>query len=211
GPNADRVTEPVTEPAANAAAAADRPGRMATHNCHQFRGNSGGPWVHRTTGDLLGVLSAGRDDRESNGYSVANALNAESYGAIVRKADPHGVYDALSVRGSAPRVARRGTVATVTATVTMRGLMAAAQVPVSVTLPRGATFAPSRSRVCRITGGRATCTLAAVRPNRPVRIPIMIRVARNAPATLPVTVKVTSTSLDQNQRDNTAVINVWTR
>ncbi|MDA0635045.1 serine protease, partial [Nonomuraea sp. MCN248] len=74
-------------------------GRLRTDNCHLYGGNSGGPWLDGD-GLLLGVLTSGAGDEDGFGYAVANPLGRESFGAVVRRADPHGVYDALSVEGS---------------------------------------------------------------------------------------------------------------
>ncbi|MFC4119586.1 trypsin-like peptidase domain-containing protein [Nonomuraea zeae] len=186
-------------------------GRMETRNCHLFQGHSGGPWVVRGTGDLVGVLSAGKEDGEADGNSVANALSPESYGAIVQRADPRGVYDSLSVRLTGPALpVRRGGTAPVTATVTMRGLMAAAQVPVTLSVPAGASLASVSGAACTRTSRHATCTIGAVHPGRPVRITARIDVARDAGPSVPVTAHVTSTRLDPAQRDNTSVTRIRT-
>jgi V8-like Glu-specific endopeptidase len=195
----------------NGRAAAAATGRMETRNCHLFQGHSGGPWIAKGTGDLVGVLSAGKEDGEADGNSVANALSPESYGAIVKRADPRGVYDALSVRLAGPaQPVRRGAAASVTATVTMRGLMAAAQVPVTLTVPAGGSFASVSGAACTRTGRQATCTVGAVHPGRPVRISARINVARDAGPSLPVTAHVTSSRLDPAQRDNTSVARIKT-
>ncbi len=167
-------------------------GRLHTVNCHLFGGNSGGPWLDRSTGLLVGVLSSGAGDVPGDGYAVANPLGADGYGVLVRQADPGGVYDALSVRGT--RSARR-----VTATVRMGGLMAAAQVPVTFRLPRGLSLAPGSS--CAAERRRVTCTIAVVRPDSPVRVSIPVK--GRAPARRKITVSVAATSLDPNPRDNT--------
>lgn len=167
-------------------------GRLHTVNCHLYGGNSGGPWLDRSTGLLVGVLSSGAGDVPGDGYSVANPLGTEGYGVLVRQADPGGVYDALSVKGT--RSPGR-----VTATVRMGGLMAAAQVPVTFRLPRGLSLAPGSS--CAAVRQRVTCTIAVVRPGSPARVSIPIK--GRAPAHRKITVSVTSTSLDPNPRDNT--------
>ncbi|MFI7124273.1 trypsin-like serine peptidase [Nonomuraea sp. NPDC050153] len=186
-------------------------GRMETHNCHLFKGHSGGPWLLRGTGDLIGVLSAGTEDGGAEGYSVANALNAESYGAIVKRADPQGVYDALSISASGPRrPLRRGGVATVKADVTMRGLMGAAEVPVTFDVPAGTSLTTVNGAPCRRSARHATCTIAALHPDRPVRLTARVRVTRRA-ATFPrVTAHVDSTRLDPTQRDNTSTVTLPT-
>jgi hypothetical protein len=197
--------------AARTAGAASKAGRLETFNCHLFKGHSGGPWVVKGTGDLVGVLSAGKEDGESEGNSVANAINLEGYGAIVKRADPRGVYDALSVSLSGPgRPVRRGGTATVTATVTMRGLMAAAQVPVTLTLPPGAALASISGATCKSGGREATCTIGTIHPGRPVRLHARVRVAGDAPRRLPLEARVTSTRLDPTQRDNTSVLRLPT-
>ncbi|MGN9782505.1 trypsin-like serine peptidase [Nonomuraea sp. ZG12] len=171
-------------------------GRLHTVNCHLFGGNSGGPWLDRSTGLLVGVLSSGAGGVPGDGYAVANPLGPDGYGALARQADPGGVYDALSVKGTVKgaRSARR-----VTATVRMRGLMAAAQVPVTFLLPRGLSLASGSS--CAAVRRRVTCTLAVVRPGSPARvtIPTTGRTATHRK----ITVSVASTYLDQNPRDNT--------
>ncbi len=167
-------------------------GRLHTVNCHLYGGNSGGPWLDRSTGLLVGVLSSGAGDVPGDGYSVANPLGTEGYGVLVRQADPGGVYDALSVKGT--RSPGR-----VTATVRMGGLMAAAQVPVTFRLPRGLSLAPGSS--CAAVRQRVTCTIAVVRPGSPARVSIPIK--GRAPVHRKITVSVTSTSLDPNPRDNT--------
>lgn len=188
--------------------AADRTaGRMETYNCHLAKGHSGGPWVVRGSSDLVGVLSAGKEDGEADGNSVATSLNLEGYGAIVRKADPDGVYDSLSVQGSGPdRAVRRGDAATVTATVSMRGLMAAAQVPVTITLPPGTSLTSVSGAPCRRGDRQAACTIDVIHPGHPVRITAKVAVGRDAAATLPVTMRVTSSRLDPAQRDNSGVV-----
>ncbi|TMR10012.1 trypsin-like serine protease [Nonomuraea turkmeniaca] len=198
-----------TQPARSIAAA---PSKLETNNCHLSKGHSGGPWVLEGTNDLIGVLSAGAEDGEADGFSVANTLTTDSYGAIVTKADPRGVYDALSVNlvGRA-RPVRPGRTATVTATVAMRGLMAAAQVPVTLTAPAGAGFSAIRGATCERGDRKATCVIGTVRPGRPVRISARVRVARDAKAWLPISAHVTSTPLDPTQRDNTSVFSLATR
>ncbi|MFG1695673.1 trypsin-like serine peptidase [Nonomuraea sp. NPDC049309] len=187
-------------------------GRMETYNCHLYKGHSGGPWFLKDTGDLVGVLSAGKEDGEADGNSVATALNLEGYGAIVRQADPNGVYDALSVKLTGPaKAARRGENTTVTATVTMRGVMAAARVPVTLSVPRGAALTAVHGVSCRPTRRQATCVIPAVRPGRPVEITARLHVAAGAPHRLPVTARVVSTRLDPDQRDNTATLRLRTR
>ncbi|WP_103957573.1 trypsin-like serine peptidase [Nonomuraea solani] len=208
---ASGATDDATMLAARTTGKTPDTGRMETYNCHLFKGHSGGPWILRGTGDLVGVLSAGKEDGESDGNSVANALNLEGYGAIVKRADPRGVYDALSVRLSGPsRTVRRGGTTTVTATVTMRGLMAAAQVPVTLDLPAGAGLTAVRGASCDRSARRAACTIDAVHPGRPVRITAQVNVARDAGHTLPITARVTSTRLDPAQRDNTSVLRLHT-
>ncbi|WP_236051129.1 trypsin-like serine peptidase [Nonomuraea cypriaca] len=180
-------------------------GRMETHNCHLSQGHSGGPWVVKGTGDLVGVLSAGKEDGAAGGNSVATALNVEGYGAIVEQADPRGVYGALSIRATAPaRAVRRGGHTTVNAIVTMRGLMAAARVPVTLTLPPGTTLGAVSGAACRRSEQRAACTIAAVHPGRPVRISARVNIAADANRSLPVTAHVASSRLDPTRRDNTA-------
>ncbi|HEX4816771.1 MAG TPA: hypothetical protein VFV66_28860 [Nonomuraea sp.] len=202
-------TSTVPMPAARAAAAPAS--KLETFNCHLFRGHSGGPWVLTGTHDLIGVLSAGTEDGQSDGYSVANALDADGYGAIVEQADPRGVYDALSVKITGPgRPVRRGDAATVTATVVMRGLMAAAQVPFTLRVPDGAGLRTVRGADCDRAEREATCVIGAVRPGRPVRISARLRITRDAPRWLPVSAHVTSTRLDPSQRDNTAVAHLST-
>ncbi|MER6510753.1 trypsin-like peptidase domain-containing protein [Nonomuraea sp. NPDC001636] len=201
--------------AARLAGTGDPAGRMETYNCHLAKGHSGGPWVVRGSDDLVGVLSAGKEDGEPDGNSVATALNAEGYGAIVRQADPKGVYDSLSLDAAGPGApVRRGGTATVTATVTMRGLMAAAQVPVTLTLPTGATLTSVDGATCRHGDHRAECVIDVIHPGRPVRISAKVAVGRDAdaalPAALPVTMHVTSTRLDPAQRDNSAVLRLRT-
>ncbi|MEU8322696.1 trypsin-like peptidase domain-containing protein [Nonomuraea sp. NPDC048881] len=197
--------------AARLAGAGDPAGRMETYNCHLAKGHSGGPWVVRGSDDLVGVLSAGKEDGEPDGNSVATALNAEGYGAIVRQADPKGVYDSLSLDAAGPGApVRRGGTATVTATVTMRGLMAAAQVPVTLTLPAGATLTSVDGATCRHGDHRAECVIDVIHPGRPVRISAKLSVGRDADAALPVTMHVTSTRLDPAQRDNSAVLRLRT-
>ncbi|MGW2219645.1 trypsin-like peptidase domain-containing protein [Nonomuraea sp. NPDC001684] len=197
--------------AARLAGAGDPAGRMETYNCHLAKGHSGGPWVVRGSDDLVGVLSAGKEDGEPDGNSVATALNAEGYGAIVRQADPKGVYDSLSLDAAGPGApVRRGGTATVTATVTMRGLMAAAQVPVTLTLPAGATLTSVDGATCRHGDHRAECVIDVIHPGRPVRISAKVSVGRDADAALPVTMHVTSTRLDPAQRDNSAVLRLRT-
>jgi V8-like Glu-specific endopeptidase len=167
-------------------------GRLHTVNCHLFGGNSGGPWLDRSTGLLVGVLSSGAGAVPGDGYAVANPLGTDGYGVLVRQADPGGVYDALSVKGT--RSARR-----VTATVRMGGLMAAAQVPVTFRLPRGLSLA--RGSSCAAVRRRVTCTIAVVRPDSPVRVSIPVK--GRAPARRKITVSVAATFLDPNPRDNT--------
>ncbi|MEV1177305.1 hypothetical protein [Nonomuraea sp. NPDC049784] len=189
--------------------AASDDGRMETYNCHLFRGHSGGPWLLKGTRDLVGVLSAGSEDGEEGGFSVANALNAEGYGAIVKNADPGGVYDALSISASGPkRPVKPGGVATVKATVTLRGLMSAAQVPVTFTLPQGTTLSSVDGASCRHTDRQATCTIAAIHPGRPVQLSAHVQVARDAAASPRITTHVESTPLDPSQADNTSTIAV---
>ncbi|MEU6724261.1 trypsin-like peptidase domain-containing protein [Nonomuraea wenchangensis] len=189
---------------------ADEPvGKLETYNCHLSKGHSGGPWVVKGTRELVGVLSAGTEDGEADGYSVANALNVESYGAIVGKADPRGVYDALSVTATGPTgPVRRGRTATVTATVTMRGLLAAAQVPVTLRVPDGAALTAVTGAACARTAQQAACAIDAVRPGHPVRLTARVRLAADAPRQVPVTAHVAATGLDPAQRDNTAVARV---
>ncbi|TYB67894.1 DUF11 domain-containing protein [Nonomuraea sp. PA05] len=197
--------------AARSAAPAAKAGRLETFNCHLYKGHSGAAWVVKGTGDLVGVLSAGKEDGEADGNSVANAINIDGYGAIVKRADPRGVYDALSVSLSGPgRPVRRGGTVSVTATVTMRGLMAAAQVPVSLTLPPGAALASVSGATCKSGHREAACTIGTIHPGRPVRLTARLRVASDAPRRLPVTARVTSTRLDPTQRDNTSVLRLTT-
>ncbi|MEV0619958.1 trypsin-like peptidase domain-containing protein [Nonomuraea sp. NPDC050404] len=197
--------------AARSAGAASKAGRLETYNCHLYKGHSGGPWILRSTGDLVGVLSAGKEDGEADGNSVANALNPEGYGAIVKQADPRGLYDALSVVLSGPaRPVRRGGAATVTATVTMRGLMSAAQVPVKLTVPDGVSLTRVGGAACKSSSREAACTIGVIRPGRPVRIAAHVRVDADAPRRLPITARVTSTRLDPTQRDNTSVLRLPT-
>ncbi|MEO3871633.1 trypsin-like serine protease [Nonomuraea sp. B12E4] len=207
-------TRPATRPPADdtaLAAHATAPGRMETDNCHLHKGHSGGPWLIRGTDDLVGVLSAGKEDGESEGNSIATTLNVAGYGAIVRHADPHGVYDALSIRASGPsRPVRRGTTTTVAAVVTMRGLMAAAQVPVTLTLPPGTSLGTVTGATCVPADRRATCTIAAVHPGRPVRISAKVRVGRHAAGRLELAAHVTSTRLDPSQGDNDATAPILT-
>ncbi|MGP3930628.1 trypsin-like serine peptidase [Nonomuraea sp. KM88] len=206
------ATLPASLPAALPAATTSRPGRLETHNCHLHKGHSGGPWLVQGTRDLVGVLSAGKEDGYAAGNAVANALNAEGYGAIVRQADPRGVYDALSVKLSGPdRPVRRGSDVTVTATVELRGLMAAARVPVTLTLPAGATLTATRGATCVREPAKASCTIAEIHPRRPVRITATIAVARDARAPLRVVGHVTSTALDPSQKDNTGTVRLKTR
>ncbi|MEV4070376.1 trypsin-like peptidase domain-containing protein [Nonomuraea fuscirosea] len=198
--------------ARSATGQAARAGRLETYNCHLFKGHSGGPWIIKGTGDLVGVLSAGKEDGEADGNSVANALNVEGYGAIVKQADPDGVYDALSVKLSGPaRPVARGGSATVSATVTMRGLAAAAQVPVQLTFPAGLRPASTGGAACKSTGRNVACTIAAVHPGKPVRITARLDVADDAARRLPITARVTSTRLDPTQRDNTGTLRLHTR
>ncbi|RSN15851.1 hypothetical protein DMB42_03445 [Nonomuraea sp. WAC 01424] len=186
-------------------------GRMETYNCHLAKGHSGGPWVVRGSSDLVGVLSSGKEDGEPDGNSVATALNLEGYGAIVHEADPQGVYDSLSLDATGPDgPVRRGGTATVTATVTMHGLMAAAQVPVTVTLPPGASLTSVNGASCRRGDRRAECTIDVIHPGRPVRLTAKLAVGRHAGAALPVAMHVTSTRLDPAQRDNSAVVRLRT-
>lgn len=193
--------------AARAADLASVAGRLETDNCHLFKGHSGGPWILKGTGDLVGVLSAGKEDGESDGNSVANALNVEGYGAIVKRADPRGVYDSLSVSLSRlDRPVRRGGTATVTGTVTMRGLMAASQVPVTFSLPRGVSLVSTSGATCRTGERAAACVIGSIRPGRPVRLQARVRVADDAPARLPIVARVVSTRLDPTQRDNTSTL-----
>ncbi|MGP3955067.1 trypsin-like serine peptidase [Nonomuraea sp. 3N208] len=200
-----------TQPARAAGAA---PAKLETGNCHLSKGHSGGPWVLEGTNELIGVLSAGTEDGPYEGFSVANALTTESYGAIVTKADPSGVYDAMSVTATGPgEPVRPGGDATVTATVTvtMRGLMAAAQVPVTLTAPPGASFGAVSGAACERAERQATCVIGAVRPGRPATISARVHVARDAKPRLPVSAHVTSTPLDPSQRDNTSVFTIATR
>ncbi|MFC5830853.1 trypsin-like peptidase domain-containing protein [Nonomuraea insulae] len=209
---AEGVSRTQTMLAARTAEPAAKGGRMATYNCHLFKGHSGGPWFVKGTGDLVGVLSAGKEDGEAEGNSVANALSLEGYGAIVKQADPRGVYDALSVKLSGPaRPVRRGGSATVTATVTMRGLMAATQVPVTLDLPSGASLASVNGATCQAAERKAACTIGTVHPGTPVRLTARLNVAANAARRLPITARVTSTRLDPTQRDNTNVLRLLTR
>ncbi|MGP4100407.1 trypsin-like peptidase domain-containing protein [Nonomuraea sp. KM90] len=209
---AQGVTGDETMLAARDADAEATAGRLETYNCHLYKGHSGGPWVVKGTGDLVGVLSAGKEDGESDGNSVANALNLEGYGAIVKKADPRGVYDALSVKLTGPRrPVRRGDPATVTATVTMRGLMAAAQVPVTLTLPSGVNLASVSGATCRSTTREAACTIGTIHPDRPVRITARVNVTRDAGHPLPIAARVVSTRLDPTQRDNTSTLRLPVR
>ncbi|MFI7612996.1 trypsin-like serine peptidase [Nonomuraea terrae] len=187
-------------------------GRMVTDNCHLHKGHSGGPWIVRGTGDLVGVLSAGKEDGESEGNSVATTLNPEGYGAIVQQADPRGVYDALSVRTSGPsRRVRSGGSATVTATVTMRGLLAAAQVPLTLTVPPGTKLADVSGARCSTAGRRADCTIGAVRPGSPVRITARVEVGSDADRRPAIVAHVTSSRLDPTRRDNTSVLRLPAR
>ncbi|SDI07046.1 trypsin-like peptidase domain-containing protein [Nonomuraea jiangxiensis] len=208
-------TRPATPPAIDGTALAAHihaPGRMETDNCHLYKGHSGGPWVIKGTNDLVGVLSAGKDDGEPDGNSVATALNFAGYGAIVRQADPDGVYDALSIRASAPsRPVRRGTTATVAAVVTMRGLMAAAHVPVTLILPRGTSLVSVTGARCLQVDRRATCTIAAVHPDQPVTISAEVHVGRAAGRRLDLAAHVWSTPLDPSQHDNASVASMATR
>ncbi|WP_049564281.1 trypsin-like serine peptidase [Nonomuraea sp. SBT364] len=169
-------------------------GRIYTANCHLFGGNSGGPWLDRASGLLLGVLTSGAADASRAGYAVANPFGRASYGALVRGADPGGVYDALSVRGSVS-----GT--RVTAVVTIRGLAAAANVPVTFALPHGVSLAPG-SR-CRASGRRVTCMAAVVRPGVPVKVSFPVRGVAGERASYRVSVPVTR--LDPDRRDNAHV------
>nr|SBO94662.1 hypothetical protein BN4615_P4178 [Nonomuraea gerenzanensis] len=197
--------------AARSAALSSKAGRLETFNCHLFKGHSGGPWVVKGTGDLVGVLSAGKEDGEADGNSVANAINLDGYGAIVKRADPRGVYDALSVSLAGPgRPVRRGGTTAVTATVTMRGLMAAAQVPVKLTVPPGAALTSVSGATCKSGEREASCTIGTIHPGRPVRLHARLRVAADAPRRLPVSARVTSTRLDPTQRDNTGVLRLAT-
>jgi V8-like Glu-specific endopeptidase len=194
------------------AARAATTSKLETYNCHLFKGHSGGPWVLKGTNDLIGVLSAGTEDGQADGYSVANALDAEGYGAIVKKADPRGVYDALSIEAGGPaRPVRRGGAATVTATVAMRGLMAASQVPVRFSLPPGAGLGSVKGAACERASREATCVIGAVRPGRPVKLSARVHVARDAARSLPITAHVASTRLDPTQHDNTSVFRLSTR
>ncbi|MGW5157269.1 trypsin-like serine peptidase [Nonomuraea wenchangensis] len=205
-------TQPARALAAVSAAAvtATEPvGKLETYNCHLSKGHSGGPWVVKGTRDLVGVLSAGTEDGEADGYSVANALNVGSYGAIVKKADPRGVYDALSTTATGPTgPVRRGRTAAVTATVAMRGLLAAAQVPVTLRVPDGATLTAVTGATCARTAQQAACALDTVRPGHPVRLTARVRLAADAPRQVPLTVHVAATGLDPAPRDNTAVARI---
>ncbi|MFG1611689.1 trypsin-like serine peptidase [Nonomuraea wenchangensis] len=186
--------------------AAGPAGKLETYNCHLSKGHSGGPFVVKGTRDLVGVLSAGTEDGEADGYSVANALNVESYGVIVGEADPRGVYDALSITATGPTgPVRRGRTATVTATVTMRGLLAAAQVPVTFRVPDGAAFTALSGADCARTARQAACAIDTVRPGHPVRLTARVRLTADAPRQVPVTAHVAATRLDPSRRDNTAV------
>ncbi|MEU4571650.1 trypsin-like peptidase domain-containing protein [Nonomuraea sp. NPDC023979] len=168
-------------------------GRLYTDNCHLFGGNSGGPWLDRDTGLLLGVLSSGAADESTAGYAVANPFGRASYGALVRDADPHGVYDALSVKGSVSG-------ARVSAVVTMRGLVAAS-VPVTFELPHGVSLAPG-SR-CRASGRQVTCPAGVVRPGDPVTVSFPVRGVAGERASYRVRVPVSH--LDPERGDNTHV------
>ncbi|WP_165975194.1 DUF11 domain-containing protein, partial [Nonomuraea deserti] len=193
-------------------ATTSRPGRLETHNCHLHKGHSGGPWLVHGTRDLVGVLSAGKEDGYAAGNAVANALNAEGYGAIVRRADPRGVYDALSVKLRGPeRPVRRGAAVTVTATVKMRGLMAAAQVPLTLTLAAGASLTATGGATCVREPAKASCTIATIHPRRPVRITATVAAARDARAPLRVVAHVASTALDPSKDDNTSTLRLKTR
>ncbi|MEQ4716253.1 hypothetical protein [Nonomuraea sp. B19D2] len=186
-------------------------GRIETYNCHLFRGHSGGPWLIKGTRDLVGVLSAGSEDGEDGGFSVANALNAESYGAIVKSADPSGVYDALSISAAGPKSpVKPGDTALVTATVALRGLTSAARVPVTLTLPKGTSLSSVEGASCKRTSQQATCTIAAVRPGTPVRLSARVQVSRDAGASPRITAHVGSTGLDPSQTDNTSTISLPT-
>ncbi|MFI6710018.1 trypsin-like peptidase domain-containing protein [Nonomuraea sp. NPDC050478] len=180
-----------TRPWAGHAVRGETGGRLRTDNCHLYGGNSGGPWLTRDDGLLIGVLTSGANDEAGHGYAVANPLGRDSFGAVVRRADPAGVYDALSVEGS-------GTAREVTATVTMRGLMAAAQVPVTFTLPPGSRAGDAPG--CEGEGRRVTCTLALIRPGESVRVSVPVRIPRDDRPT--ATVSVGSTFLDPDPRDN---------
>lgn len=166
-------------------------GRLRTDNCHLFGGNSGGPWLDRGSNLLLGVLTSGANDRAGHGYAVANPLGADSFGAIVRRADPKGVYDSLSVKGS-------GTARRIVATVRMRGLMAAERVPVTFTLPPGSRAADVRG--CDVRGRQVRCTIARIRPGHPVRLSVPVHIPHADRAR--VTVAVSSSFLDPDRRDN---------
>ncbi|MFC4007547.1 trypsin-like serine peptidase [Nonomuraea purpurea] len=203
----------VTATAALAAhfAAPQSSGRLETDNCHLFKGHSGGPWLLDGTQDVVGVLSAGKEDGEAEGNSVATTLNDENYGAIVKRADPDGVYDALSVSLSGPSdPVRQGSATTITATVTMRGLLAAAQVPVKLTVPPGVDLTGVKGAACEHGNKQATCVIAAIHPRRPVRISARVEVHGNAGRSLPVVAHVSSSHLDPTQRDNTSVLDLRT-
>ncbi|MEW9548609.1 serine protease [Nonomuraea sp. NPDC050783] len=205
---------PAPAPAAiTAAVPATTPAtKLETYNCHLSKGHSGGPWILKGTRDLIGVLSAGTEDGQADGYSVANALNIESYGAIVGQADPRGVYDALSIKATGPAHAvRQGEVTAVTATVTMRGLMGATEVPVTFRVPPGASLTAVSGASCRHAAQEATCVISAIRPGRPVQLTARIRLGRDAAKQVPVTAHVAATRLDPSQRDNTAVFRVPSR
>ncbi|SDM00291.1 Trypsin-like peptidase domain-containing protein [Nonomuraea maritima] len=197
-------------PIVTAAAQAPQPGRLETDNCHLHKGHSGGPWLVRGTGDLIGVLSAGKDDGEPEGNSVATTLSPESYGALVRQADPDGVYDALSVKMSGPdQPVRPGRSAAVTATVAARGLASSNRVPVTLIAPPGTSLSGVDGARCHLAGRRADCTIGAVHPGTPVRLTARVKAGPGRGG--PVEARVTSSFLDPAQRDNTSTVRLPVR
>ncbi|TDE57001.1 hypothetical protein E1295_09195 [Nonomuraea mesophila] len=181
-------------------------GGLTTHNCQSADGDNGGPWMVRAPGSgLVGVTSTGRSHHGDNGSTTATAMGIDSYGAVVRAADPHGVYDQLSISADvAEGTIEQGESTTATLTVAMRGLSGAAGVPVTVWLPRGFRLVPDPESDCEGSRGEVTCMIDAIYPGQTVELNLRIAAGDAAPGSHRFRVAVERTHLNPEPRATTA-------
>ncbi|MEO3806295.1 hypothetical protein [Nonomuraea sp. B1E8] len=185
-------------------------GGLTTHNCQLVDGDNGGPWMLRAPGSgLVGVTSTGRSHNGDNGSTTATALGIDSYGAIVKAADPEGVYDQLSISADvADGTIEQGESTIATLTVAMNGLSGAADVPVSVRLPRGFRLVPDSESDCEGTRGEVTCTIDTIYPGQTVELNLRIAADDVAPGRYRFRAAVERTHLNPDPRGTVAYFRI---
>lgn len=201
---------------------------LETNNCQLYGGNSGGPWITRYRDyQQIGVLSSSDDAYESDPSSIGAPMAYETFGKLLRRADPDGTrrgqYDSMSIGPAkelkAPKSAARGRVLSYRIPVQLSGYLAHADVPVTVRLGPGQRYVSAKGASCtsaRGTLGKSStvrCTLRHMHPGASQFRPVVIKVtvAKNAPAKVTATATVVSSPLDPNKKDNTRTLTVAVR